>query len=62
MRSLILISLILLTGCAGGGSYQSPYYSESTLIRNTQGQTIARVQDGLVYNTQGQRIARISKK
>jgi hypothetical protein len=62
MRQLLILSLIALTGCAGGGSYQSPYYSESTLIRNTQGQTIARVQDGNVYNTQGQRIARISKK
>jgi PBP1b-binding outer membrane lipoprotein LpoB len=57
MKSLILIS-ILLTGCAntysGYASTTTPQY-----VKNTQGQTVAKIQDGNVYTTSGVRTARI---
>jgi len=50
----------MLFGCSHTGSYQaSSKVSEVTTIRNAQGQTQYRIQDGGVFNTSGQRVARI---
>lgn len=48
---------LLSTGCSatGGGTI----YSETQYIRNTQGQTVARIRDGNVYQPNGVRTHRI---
>jgi hypothetical protein len=54
---------LALSGCASApvsGRLDSSYES-STYVRNTQGQTIARIQNGNIYNTSGVRIGSIKK-
>lgn len=48
---------LLSTGCATGGSYS--IHSDTQYIRNTQGQTVARIRDGNVYQPNGVRTHRI---
>lgn len=50
-------------GCASGQQTSSTSYptrsSNTEYIRNTQGQTVARITDGNVYKPDGTRVARI---
>lgn len=61
MKLLATTLVLALTGCASSGSVTSSdsSYNSSTLVRNTSGQTVARIQDGNVYKTDGTRVARI---
>lgn len=54
---LSLVLSVGLVGCASGGSSTS--YSNTEYIRNTQGQTLAKIRDGNVYTPTGIRTHRI---
>ena len=54
-----LILTLCLTGCASSGGYHPSRSSNTEYIRNTQGQTVAKIQDGNIYKPDGTRIARI---
>ena len=54
MKYLLLI--LTLSGCASGGISSA---SNTEYIRNAQGQTVAKIQDGNVYKPDGTRVARI---
>ena len=58
-----LLLALCLTGCASQSysGYSSSKYESPTYIRNTQGQTVAKIQHGNIYNTSGQRIGSIKK-
>ena len=64
MKQIILISLVLLTGCASQSysGYSSSKYQSPTYIRNAQGSTVAKIQDGAIYTPDGTRVARIDSK
>jgi hypothetical protein len=51
---------MFLTGCASGNITASPSSSIPVFVRNTQGQTVARIQDSNVYKPDGTRVARIA--
>ena len=57
-----LIIVLALTGCASP-QYASTNstYEPPTYIRNTQGQTVAKIQHGNIYNTSGVRIGSVKK-
>lgn len=62
LQKIFLLSLCLVTlsGCAHHG--YSSNNSSTEYIRDTQGQTVARIRDGNVYNTQGIRTHRIDSQ
>lgn len=60
MKYLILV--LTLTGCASQQySASTSTYESPTYIRNTQGQTVAKIQSGNIYNTSGVRIGSVKK-
>lgn len=61
MRYLLMV--LALTGCASQPSTTSTSstYESPTYIRNTQGQTVAKIQHGNIYNTRGVRVGTIKK-
>ena len=56
MKYTLLLLSLTVTACAGSGSVAS---SDTEYIRNTSGQTVARITDSNIYLPNGQRIARI---
>lgn len=57
MKYLAIVALVLIQGCATGGTNSQS--SDTQYIRNTQGQTIAKIRDGNVYQPNGIRTHRI---
>lgn len=60
-RHIVIIALLTLTGC---GTVPSGYStasksSETQYVRNAQGMTQYRIQDGNVFTPNGTRVARI---
>jgi hypothetical protein len=55
---LILLSSLALGGCSTGGGY-SGRSSDTQYVRDTNGHTVYRIQDGSVFKPNGERVARI---
>jgi hypothetical protein len=59
-HTLIIIAALALTGCASGGSTHVGKSSTTEYIRDVNGTTQYRIQDGNVFTPNGTRIARIN--
>jgi hypothetical protein len=56
---IVIVAALALTGCASGGSSHVSKSSTTEYVRDVNGTTQYRIQDGNVFTPNGTRIARI---
>jgi hypothetical protein len=56
---IVIVAALALTGCASGGSSYTGRSSDTQYVRDTNGQTVYRIQEGSVFKPNGERVARI---